>query len=59
MKQTIGFRVSELGEQHSFELEACRSLLAMFDSNRSAVLEWKEVKKSVTAAAKTQQLFTV
>ena len=38
---------AELGDSHLFEQEACRSLLAMFDSNRSGVLESPEVRKYV------------
>ena len=35
----------ELRDAHVFELEACRSLLAMFDANRTGVLEIAEVRR--------------
>lgn len=34
----------ELGESQLFELESCRSMLAMMDENQSGVLEWPEVR---------------
>ena len=37
--------ISELKEDHRFDLESCRSMLVMMDENKSGLLELPEVLK--------------